>query len=139
MFFWAISQKRPLLFCLWVVFWQARMPKTRLAAASIPEWPKTASKSLLWFPRPAQRQWELLNIFGEKKLTKTTIFFFFCIYVCVELTVILEFTDLTFSNNSALNFVRIYHAHPVHTLNVITDNVITRSVQFVINLTKTLY
>jgi hypothetical protein len=55
------------------------MPKTRLAAASIPEWPKTASKSLLWFPRPAQRQWELLNIFGEKKTyeNKKKFFFFF--------------------------------------------------------------
>ena len=39
--------------------------------------------------------------------------FFDSLYVCVELTVILEFTDLTFSNNSALNFVRIYRAHPV--------------------------
>jgi hypothetical protein len=117
-FFWAISQKRPLFFCLWVVFWQARMPKTRLAAASIPEWPKTASKSLLWFPRPAQRQWELLNIFGEKKTyenNKKNFFVFFDrLYVCVELRVILEFTDLTFSNNSALSFVRIYRAHPVH-------------------------
>jgi hypothetical protein len=33
------------VFCLWVVFWQARMPKICLAAASIPEWPKTASKT----------------------------------------------------------------------------------------------
>jgi hypothetical protein len=35
-------------------------------------------------------------------------------FIHVELTVILEFTDLTFSNNSALSFVRIYRAHPVH-------------------------
>ncbi len=94
------------------------MPKTRLAAASIPVWPKTASKSLLWFPRPAQRQWELLNIFGKKKTyensKKKILVFFKSLYVCVELTVILEFTDLTFSNNSALSFVRIYSAHPIH-------------------------
>jgi hypothetical protein len=93
------------------------MPKARLAAASIPEWPKTASKSLLWFPRPAHCQWELLNIFGKKKTYKKKKKFFFSffdsLYICVELIVILEFTDLKFSNNSALNFVRIYCAHPV--------------------------
>jgi hypothetical protein len=59
------------------------MPKTRLAAASIPEWHKKASKSLLWFPRPAQRQWELLNIFGKKKTYKKKNCFFDSLYVCV--------------------------------------------------------
>ena len=55
--------------------------------------------------------------FWRKKTYENKKFFFFgffdSLYVCVKLTVILEFTDLTFSNNSALNFVRIYHAHPV--------------------------
>jgi hypothetical protein len=46
-FSWAISKKRPLIFCLWVVFWQDRMLKTHLAGVVISEWPKMASKSLL--------------------------------------------------------------------------------------------
>jgi hypothetical protein len=35
--FWAIPKKCIFLSCLWVVFWQARMPKMYLAGAVIPE------------------------------------------------------------------------------------------------------
>jgi hypothetical protein len=54
--------------------------------------------------------------FCQKKTYKKTFFFNFFLdtfYVVVELTIISDFTDFTFSNNSVLNFVWIYCAHPV--------------------------
>jgi hypothetical protein len=79
------------------------------------------SNSLVWFPMPADRHFSCATIFAEndKKLKKKKFLVFFYFFSLLRF---MHFTKKEHNNvvifwpNCALNFVRIYRAHPVHVL-----------------------
>jgi hypothetical protein len=110
--------RTPYIFCMCVVSWQARRQKLIQPPAYSGATSKTTSNSLLWFPMPADRHFSCSTIFAgnDKKTKKKKNYFYFLLFLIAKIYAFYEKNIkkvVIFWPICALNFVRIYRAHPV--------------------------